>query len=57
MTFDQLFQLRRFSSYIIKEDNVYDRSIDTYAKGVDALLESERIKNDLFIMEHDLWHY
>jgi len=57
MTFDQLFQLRRFTSYIIKEDNVYDRSIDTYAKGVDALLESERIKNDLFIMEHDLWHY
>jgi len=57
MTFDQLFQLRRFTSYIIKEDNVYDRSIDTYAKGVDALLESERIKNDVFIMEHDLWHY
>lgn len=57
MTFDQLFQLRRFTSYIIKEDNVYDRSIDTYAKGVDALLESERVKNDLFIMEHDLWHY
>jgi gliding motility associated protien GldN len=57
MTFDQLFQLRRFTSYIIKEDNVYDRGIDSYAKGIDALLESEKIKNDLFIMEHDLWHY
>jgi gliding motility associated protien GldN len=57
MTFDQLFQLRRFTSYIIKEDNVYDRGVDSYAKGIDALLESEKIKNDLFIMEHDLWHY
>ena len=57
MTFDQLFQLRMFQGYVVKEDNVYNRSIDTYAKGIDALMESERIKGDLFIMEHDLWHY
>lgn len=57
MTFDDLFQKRMFSGYIIKEDNVFNREIATYAKGIDALLESERIKNDIFIMEHDLWHY
>ncbi len=57
MTFDQLFQRRQFMAYIIKEDNVYNRKIDEYAKGIDALLESERIKEDLFIMEHDLWNY
>jgi gliding motility associated protien GldN len=56
-TFLELFEDRRFSSYIIKESNVYDRSISTYAKGEEALLESERIKNELFTMEHDLWHY
>ena len=25
--------------------------------GVEALLESDRIKNELFILEHDLWEY
>lgn len=57
MTFDQLFQLRMFHGYIIKEDNNYNRLIQEYALGIDALLESERIKNELFVMEHDLWHY
>lgn len=56
-TFLELFEDRRFSSYIIKESNVYDRSISSYAQGEDALLESERIKNELFTLEHDLWHY
>ena len=44
-----------FGSYIYKEENVYDRKIDQYSKGMDALLESERIKNEIFIFEHDLW--
>lgn len=57
MSFDDLFQKRLFNAYVIKEENVYDREIQDYAKGIDALLESERIKNDMFIMEHDLWHY
>lgn len=46
-----------FHSYIIKESNVYDRYINAYATGIDALLESERIKNDIFIFEHDLWEF
>ena len=57
MTFDDLFQKRMFSGYVIREDNVFNREIASYAKGIDALLESEKIKNNLFIMEHDLWHY
>lgn len=57
MTFDQLFQMRMFSGYVVKEDNVYNRTIDPTWKGIDALMESERIKNELFVMEHDLWHY
>jgi len=54
MTFDDLFQKRMFSGYVIREDNVFNREIASYAKGVDALLESEKIKNNLFLMEHDL---
>jgi len=57
MTFDQLFQMRMFQGLIIKEDNVFNRKIDQAWKGVDALMENERIKNDLFTLEHDLWHY
>jgi gliding motility associated protien GldN len=57
MTFDQLFQMRMFQGYVIKEDNVYNRGVTPTWKGVDALMESERIKNDLFTLEHDLWHY
>lgn len=54
-TLDDIFFKRMFSSYIYKEENVYDRKIDQYSKGMDALLESERIKNEIFIFEHDLW--
>lgn len=56
-TYEDLFQKRYFSSYIVKESNVYDRIIENYARGMDALVESERIKEELFLLEHDLWHY
>ena len=56
-TFEEIFQKRYFSSYIVKETNVFDRSIADYAQGLDALLESGRIKDELFTFEHDLWHY
>ena len=52
-----LFEKRYFTSYIIKEDNAFDRPIASYARGMDALAESERIKELLFNMEHDMWHY
>ncbi len=54
---DDIFAKRMFGSYIYKEDNVYDRFISDYARGLDALLESERIKNEIFLLEHDLWEY
>lgn len=56
-TFFDILEKRQFSSYVIKESNVYDRSILGYAKGVQALLEADRIKQELFEIEHDLWHY
>ncbi|NNE56118.1 MAG: gliding motility protein GldN, partial [Flavobacteriales bacterium] len=57
LTFDDLFAMRLFSSYIIKEDNVDDLRIQDYTTGINALYESERIKEELFNFEHDLWSY
>jgi gliding motility associated protien GldN len=56
-TFEDIFWKRQFSSYIIKESNVYDRFISEYKVGLDALIESEEIKEKIFNMEHDLWEY
>jgi len=56
-TYDDIFWKRMFSSYIYKEENVYDRLISQYAVGMDALIESERIKNDIFELEQDMWEY
>ena len=56
-TYEDLFQKRYFSSYIVKESNVYDRQVVEFARGMDALAESEKIKEELFLLEHDLWHY
>lgn len=58
ISFDDFFFQRRFSSYIFAESNVYNnRNIAEYASGVETLYESERIKESLFTMEHDLWEY
>lgn len=56
-TFEDLFWKRMFSSYIIKESNVFDRRINEEYTGIDALLEAEKIKKDIFLIEHDLWHF
>ncbi|MFQ5335314.1 MAG: gliding motility protein GldN [Flavobacteriales bacterium] len=56
-TFEDIFWKRQFGSYITKRSNVYDRYISEYRQGLDALLEAEKIKDELFVMEHDLWHY
>lgn len=57
ITFDQLFWKRRFSSYIYKESNVFDRKIQTYKEDLDLLLESKDIENEIFDYEQDLWEY
>lgn len=57
LTFDDLFALRLFSSTIIKQDNVDDLRIQDYKTGINALYEAERIKEELFNFEHDLWSY
>jgi gliding motility associated protien GldN len=58
ITFDDIFFKRKFSGYIFKESNVYDnRLIQQYTTGLDVLLQSERIKEEIFNFEHDLWEF
>jgi len=57
MSFDDLFWKRRFSSTIYKASNVYDRKVDSFRTGVDALMESEKIKEEIRTIEHDVWSF
>jgi len=59
-TWADLFEQRRFSSYIYKQSNVLDFRLEDFyqpEEGVERLMESERIKAELFNWEHDLWTY
>jgi len=56
-SFEDIFWKRQFSSYITKWSNVYDRKVNAYKTGLDALLEGEEIKQQLFEFEHDLWNF
>ena len=57
ITWEDLMEMRFFSSYIYKESNVYDRRLKDYMVGVDLLLEADKIKQEIFNFEHDLWSY
>lgn len=59
LSWDDVFEMRRFSSYIFKETNVQDlRLKDLFPdNGIARLRESDKIKNKLFNFEHDLWEY
>lgn len=56
-TMEDVIWKRMFHSYVHKESNVYDRHIQDYATGLDALYESDRIKDEILMTEHDVWHF
>ena len=61
LTYNDFFEDRLFSSYVVKESNEFDAEIRDLPEFKDdpmgALYESERIKDNLFNWEHDLWEY
>ncbi len=60
ISFDHLLNARRFNSYIVREENVYDnRKIADYIKGnaLFQLLEARKIKEDIRNREMDMWNY
>jgi gliding motility associated protien GldN len=56
-TWEDLMEMRYFASYIYKESNVLNRRLQDYLSGVDLLLEADKIKQEIFNFEHDLWSY
>lgn len=60
MTWEELFESRMFSSYVLKStmDNPGNKPIRTYIKDpILALLEGDNIKEKIFNFEQDLWSY
>jgi gliding motility associated protien GldN len=57
-SFDDILLKRKFNSYIVKEENIYNnRAISQYLSGKDAMLESKKIENSIFDYEQNLWEY
>ncbi len=58
ISFEDLLLQRKFDGYIVAESNVYDdRYINQYKLGPGQIFEAERIKNEIFNFEQDLWEY
>ncbi len=60
MTWEELFESRMFSSYIVKStlDNPANKFIKNYIKDpILQLLEGDNIKDRIFNYEQDLWSY
>jgi gliding motility associated protien GldN len=56
-TWEDVFETRRFSSYIYKESETRDRRLQDYLAGHDLLMEGQKIEDELFNREHDLWSW
>lgn len=57
ISFDDLFWKRRFNGTIYKESNVYDRKLEMYTIGIDAIIKAEKIKEEIRTIEHDIWNF
>lgn len=57
MSYDDLFWKRLFSAQVYKKTDQYDRSVEDYRYGVDALYEAEKFKETMRTWETDLWNY
>jgi gliding motility associated protien GldN len=64
VTYDEFFQKRLFTSYVVGEGNMYNRWIPDYANPtftsdpIKAIRkEQERIETELLNFEQDLWEY
>ena len=57
MSFDDLFWKRKYTAQVYRTSDKFDREIEDYRFGVDALYEAEKVKNEIRKWEHDVWNY
>jgi gliding motility associated protien GldN len=55
MTWEDLFEMRKFSSYIYKESNVGDTRLNHQFVGLELLLKADKIGRTIFNYENNLW--
>ncbi len=55
MSWEDLFEMRRFASYVTKESNVHDERLEDRLSGLDRLLKAQQINQEIFNFESDLW--
>lgn len=55
ISWEDWLEMRHFSAHIVKEGNVLDKRLQDSYTGVDLLLESQKIKDEIFNYEQDLW--
>ncbi len=56
-SWDDVFLSRNFASYVTKRSNLRDLRLQDYLSGTAALLESDKITQEIFHFEHDQWSY
>ncbi|MCB0628769.1 MAG: gliding motility protein GldN [Saprospiraceae bacterium] len=54
-SWEDLFEMRRFASYITKESNVLDERLEDQLSGIDRLMRADQINQEIFNYEFDLW--
>lgn len=58
ISYDEFFAKKLYTSYIVGEDNMYDRVIPQYLKTEKAIKrEQQRLADELLNFEQDLWEY
>ena len=58
VTYDEFFQKRLYTSYIVGEGNMYNRWIPDYTGDAEVVRkEQDRIATELLNFEQDLWEY
>lgn len=55
--YDDVFIARYFDSYIIRTSNIHNRSISDYLVGEDAILEAQKLEEEIYDIESDMWEY
>jgi len=54
-TWEDIFEMRYFASTVVKENNVQGLRLQDMYTGLDLVMKAEKIEDELFNLEHDMW--
>ena len=56
-SWDWVFLHQRYTGYITRESNIYERTIRHYLTGEDAMDQADLIEDKVYDLENDMWDY